>query len=150
MQQQGIAYRILPAIGLNLRCDGFIEVYSQYAAQPHEVDGDIGKLIANCSGGERIVAHLSGLILGKPLEDFNQLSDFAGQCHCNVFGGVELIPITFVSERLQARLESCHVNKRVVGAHNIEVVRGTGASTSTRPWSTTAGSSAARATSPTT
>ena len=54
---------------------------------------------------------VSALLLGQPLEMLDDLSDFNGQRHREIFGRVELFPVPFRGEFPELSDEFFHFNQ---------------------------------------
>lgn len=84
--------------------EGGVEgVYAQLVGQADEVDEDVANFFADFFdffGGE-----LAALLGSEPLEYLEDFGGFAGEGHGEIFGVVELLPVAFGDELLEALAE---------------------------------------------
>src|SRR5665213_3142606 len=74
-------------------------IYAQCVAQSHQIQQHVGNLIARCR--MHVGCEAAALRLGEPLEDLEQLAGFRRQCHRQVLGRMELLPVALGGERAQ-------------------------------------------------
>jgi hypothetical protein len=81
------------------------EVYVQDVDELQKVREDIRNFITDPFRLLRPRHNGSRLLGGEPLEEFDQLADFAGERHDEVLGSVESLPVTLDSELTQFPLK---------------------------------------------
>lgn len=116
-----VSHRIFHPVRLHFVDYGLVQVDIQCTAKAYQIKGDVRQFVANRPCCLRVIGDLPGLFFGQPLEYFHQLSHFAGQCHCEILGGMELVPVALVGESLQRCFESGDVDQAGVCIHGISV-----------------------------
>lgn len=74
-----------------------------------QVEEDVGDFVADVGGQGRVGPVFAGLFWGEPLEEGDELADFAGEGHDEVLRVVERFPVAGggeVAEALGERVES--------------------------------------------
>lgn len=85
---------------------GLYRIYVELGGKHGEVDHHVAHLLFNMFSGGRI--HTPALRTFHPLKDLHQFRSLNTEGHCQILGGVKLLPIPFADEFYELWLEFFH------------------------------------------